>query len=115
LPRTEEWIYIITPEHKTVIASPSYVAQLMGVCALKEQIQKLEFRISLLEQPMRRKMILDLLKKHGGSHTQRWFRSRMKPILPRYYDLLELENEGKLKISKSGHHTLYGLKETTPE
>lgn len=105
--RTEDWIHIIQPDNENKIASPAYVAKLLGLTSLKEEI---EARLNRLEYPMGCQQILELLQKYGGKHTRRWFEGRISiPIDYRHF--ADLVNKGKLIVARHGCQTVYGLAE----
>jgi len=113
--RTKPWIYIQDTNNIQKIASPEYISQLLGICALKDRVHELENKIAVLEEPLRRKAALDLLRKAGGKHTEKWFMYRSGTYLITYGDLQALVREGKIIQSRAGNHTVYSLREEAKE
>lgn len=120
--RETDWVHIQTPENKNMIASPNYVFNLLNLQykfndlhsqfnRVWEFLNKIENRITILERPIKKQEVLNLLKKEKGKHNASWFEARIFNIGYREIRFLlhELETEKKLIRSKSGSQTMYEL------
>ena len=109
--RKTDWIYIIQPDGQKRIASPSYVRQLLKICALEKELRheiwKLNVRIKELEAPIQKKKVLEFME-DKGFHTADWIQRRLPGIPGRI--IWDLFAEGKLEKKRSGAHNMYGVK-----
>lgn len=113
--RKKEWIHIQTPENKNLIASPEYIRKLIGVDnwfgTLNRELSRLEDRIKILERPLKKKKILQLLA-NREKHNSTWIENRV-PNMSYWLirELLsELVSEGKLQTEKAGTQQMYSIK-----
>ena len=104
--RKENWINIITPAGKEMIASPSYIRKLLGVdlSNVYNRIERIERQIERLEAPGRQEEILKLLRENG-KHSQGWIINRVMNY--QWYDLRDLIEKGLIVESKAGSNRMY--------
>jgi len=114
--RTENWVYIIKPDGEQRIASPDFIKELLGIERLDVQnvynrIQKLEQKIDVLEEPIKKQKILKILE-NGETHNRIWIENRV-PDMGGYNTIRlinELVEEGKLQVSKAGAQDMFSIK-----
>jgi len=112
--RKKDWIRITTPEGKDMICSPDYIKKLLDLkdvnsylfLSMYRRIQQLEDNVDVLERPIIKQKILELLK-GNGFHTEGWITRRVWHA--KYRHVRELQMENRLTTKKSRYHTLYGL------
>ena len=114
--RKKDWIQIKTPDNKEMIASPSYIKELLNIDVfdvenLNRIIEDLKNRIKVLERPQKKKRILKLLET-GEWHNRSWLENRVPHVT--YWMIRELIDElcseGKLQTKKSGTQKLFTVK-----
>ena len=106
--RKEDWIQITQPDGKTMIASPSYIRNLLGIqkdkMNLFNRLHSVELKIDHLESPGRQEEIIQILRE-DGKHSLDWISNRVKNY--KWYDLDVLIKKGLIVTSKSGSVTMY--------
>ena len=109
--RKENWIRIVTPEGKYMIASPQSIKKLMGLDddprIILNRILTLEIKVNRLELPHRQEEILKLLQENGA-HTKIWLVNRVPNF--KWGDLEPLIKDGRIIQSKSGTHNMYSAR-----
>lgn len=117
--RTVDWIHIIQPDGKNMIASPRFIAKLMGIPKhltdfhkiMREQqneINQLKEQMELVYRPFQKANILALLKGQETGHNFVWLQNRLNiRYLELFHALTELLNEGQLLSYKSGRMRMY--------
>ena len=105
--RTENWIYIYTPDGERRIASPANVKGLLGLSSVIHRLKILESKIGVLESPQRQKKIIDALRGQG-KHNRSWLENR---VSFQGYDLGPLIEKGIIVESRSGTQRMIELNE----
>ena len=80
---------------------------------VEREISIIKHKIRLIEQPKRKQMILDLLKREGKARTPIYIFRRVPDS--GYDDLAILIREGKIETEIRGKRTLYKLKQQKEE
>lgn len=106
--RARDWIKIITPENKEMIASPSYIKKLLNIdlSNIYNRLQSAEYKIGKLGSSSRQETIINLLRENG-KHNLIWIQNRVNNY--QWYDLRDLITKGIIIETKSKTHTMYEL------
>jgi len=104
--RTEVWIHVVEPDDTNKIASPSYIKSLLGIDNIENRISEINKVIDVLEKPMRKQKILHVLS-DGKPHTGVFIKRRLADY--RFLDLLELKDEGHIKLEMHGTQYCYRI------
>lgn len=120
---SEEVVYSLTlrgSDGKTYFANLkenlSWIQQRLGICLVKsdvanlqQRIQDLDTRMKALEQPLRMKRVVELLKNEDQGRTERWLSHRVPNL--HYDDLWQLKQDCRIHSFVKGKTHLYILKE----
>jgi uncharacterized protein (DUF1697 family) len=88
------------------VVSPEWVQRVLGINALKQQVQDLKDRVYKLERPIRQDKIIQLLKADNQVHGLLWIQRRLSIS---YWDLEDLVDKKVLRRVKHGTKTMYEL------
>ena len=104
--RKEDWIKIVTPAGKKMIASPSYIKKLLNLdlSNIHNRINRIELQIDDLESPGRQAEIYKLLQENG-KHNGVWIENRVQGF--QWQDMRSLLDQGLVFESKAGSVTMY--------
>lgn len=107
--RKDDWIKIVTPENKNMIASPNYIKKLLrfDLSTIYNRIIQLEKKVNTLESPQRQEKIINLLR-DKGKHNKMWLDHRIEY---HWKDLHDLVEKGIICETKSGTQIMYELSE----
>lgn len=96
-----------TADGKPYRSTMSYEEFLERLRRVESSIDKLEHRLFIVEKPLRKKSIIEILKREG-IRSYGFLRRNAWNFQPS--DLRELVNEGKVAETRHGHVWMYSVK-----